>query len=49
MKNIEMTTIFGPCDKGDFIAYVQEISSINTGRNPGGSKGESCRCCKSGI
>ena len=30
MKNIEMTAVFEPCDEGGFIAYVQEISGINT-------------------
>jgi predicted RNase H-like HicB family nuclease len=30
MKNIEMTAVFEPCDEGGFLAYVQEISGINT-------------------
>ena len=30
MKSIEMTAVFEPCDEGGFIAYVQEISGINT-------------------
>lgn len=30
MKNIEMTAVFEPCDEGGYIAYVQEISGINT-------------------
>jgi predicted RNase H-like HicB family nuclease len=30
MKNIEMTAVFEPCEEGGFIAYVQEISGINT-------------------
>ncbi len=30
MKNIEMTAVFEPCNEGGFIAYVQEISGINT-------------------
>ena len=30
MKNIEMTAVFEPCDEGGFIAYVQELSGINT-------------------
>ena len=30
MKNIEMTAVFESCDEGGFIAYVQEISGINT-------------------
>jgi predicted RNase H-like HicB family nuclease len=30
MKTIEMTAVFEPCDEGGFIAYVQEISGINT-------------------
>ena len=25
-----MTAVFEPCDEGGFIAYVQEISGINT-------------------
>jgi predicted RNase H-like HicB family nuclease len=30
MNNIEMTAVFEPCVEGGFIAYVQEISGINT-------------------
>jgi predicted RNase H-like HicB family nuclease len=30
MTNIEMTAVFEPCDEGGFIAYVQEISGINS-------------------
>jgi predicted RNase H-like HicB family nuclease len=30
MNNIEMTAVFEPCEEGGFIAYVQEISGINT-------------------
>ena len=30
MKKIEMTAVFEPCEEGGFIAYVQEISGINT-------------------
>lgn len=30
MKNIEMTAVFEPSDEGGYIAYVQEISGINT-------------------
>jgi len=30
MKNIEMTAVFEPCKEGGFLAYVQEISGINT-------------------
>jgi len=30
MKKIEMTAVFEPCDEGGFIAYVQELSGINT-------------------
>jgi predicted RNase H-like HicB family nuclease len=30
MKNIEMTAVFEPCKEGGFMAYVQEISGINT-------------------
>jgi predicted RNase H-like HicB family nuclease len=30
MKNIEMTAVFEPCKEGGFIAYVQEISGINS-------------------
>ena len=30
MKNIEMTAVFEPFDEGGFIAYVKEISGINT-------------------
>ena len=30
MKNIEMTAVFEPCEEGGYIAYVQEISGINT-------------------
>jgi len=30
MQKIEMTAVFEPCDEGGFIAYVQEISGINT-------------------
>jgi len=30
MKKIEMTAVFEPCDDGGFMAYVQEISGINT-------------------
>lgn len=30
MKRIEMTAVFEPCEEGGFIAYVQEISGINT-------------------
>ncbi|MCK9639753.1 MAG: type II toxin-antitoxin system HicB family antitoxin [Prolixibacteraceae bacterium] len=28
--SIEMTAVFEPCEEGGFIAYVQEISGINT-------------------
>jgi len=30
MRKIEMTAVFEPCDDGGFMAYVQEISGINT-------------------
>jgi predicted RNase H-like HicB family nuclease len=30
MNRIEMTAVFEPCEEGGFIAYVQEISGINT-------------------
>ena len=30
MSNIELTAVFEPCDKGGFIAYIQEIPGINT-------------------
>lgn len=30
MNSIEMTAVFEPCEEGGFIAYVQEISGINT-------------------
>lgn len=30
MNRIEMTAAFEPCEEGGFIAYVQEISGINT-------------------
>ena len=30
MNKIEMTAVFEPCDEGGFIAYVQELSGINT-------------------
>jgi len=30
MKNIELTAVFEPCEKGGFIAYVEEISGINS-------------------
>ena len=30
MSKIEMTAVFEPCDEGGFIAYVQELSGINT-------------------
>ena len=28
--NIELTAVFEPCDEVGFLAYVQEISGINT-------------------
>jgi predicted RNase H-like HicB family nuclease len=30
MSKIEMTAVFEPCEEGGFIAYVQELSGINT-------------------
>ena len=30
LNRIEMTAAFEPCEEGGFIAYVQEISGINT-------------------
>lgn len=30
MNRIEMTAAFEPCEEGGFIAYIQEISGINT-------------------
>jgi predicted RNase H-like HicB family nuclease len=30
MNKIEMTAVFEPCEEGGFIAYVQELSGINT-------------------
>ena len=30
LNRIEMTAVFEPCEEGGFIAYVQEISGINT-------------------
>ena len=30
INSIEMTAVFEPCEEGGFIAYVQEISGINT-------------------
>ena len=30
MSRIEMTAVFEPFDEGGFIAYVQELSGINT-------------------
>jgi predicted RNase H-like HicB family nuclease len=30
MHKIEKTAVFEPCEEGVFIAYVQELSGINT-------------------
>jgi predicted RNase H-like HicB family nuclease len=30
MKSIEMTAVFEPCPEGGYIAYIEEISGINT-------------------
>ena len=30
MKNIELTAVFEPCEEGGYIAYVEEISGINS-------------------
>lgn len=30
MKSIEMTAVFEPCPEGGYIAYIQELSGINT-------------------
>ncbi len=30
MSNIEMTAVFEPCDKGGYMAYIQEIPGINS-------------------
>ena len=30
MKNIELTAVFAPCEEGGYIAYVEEISGINS-------------------
>jgi predicted RNase H-like HicB family nuclease len=30
MNKIELTAVFEPCEEGGFMAYVQELSGINT-------------------
>ncbi len=30
MKNIELTAVFEPCEEGGYIAYVEEITGINS-------------------
>lgn len=30
MNNINITAVFEPCDEGCYIAYIQEISGINS-------------------
>ena len=30
MSNIEMTAVFEPCEKGGYIAYIEEIPGINS-------------------
>ena len=30
MKNVELTAVFQPCQEGGYIAYVEEISGINS-------------------
>jgi len=30
MKNIELTAVFEPCQEGGYMAYVEEISGINS-------------------
>ena len=30
MENIKLTAIYEPCEEGGYIAYIDEISGINT-------------------